>query len=148
MTQRYLESCSYAAGRRAFLLKASALGAGLLLPVTGSAAQIKTLQGKVTVNGKPAAKGTPIKPGDKVATGAGAKLAFVIGQDAFLLRENSRLELQKAGSGGAAVVSGLRILTGALLAVFGKGNRDIRTATATIGIRGTGVYLESEPDAS
>ena len=33
-----------------------------------------------------------------------------------------------------------------MLAVFGKSKHQINTPTATIGIRGTGVYLEASPD--
>jgi hypothetical protein len=129
-------------GRRRFLHAAIALGAALCLPRPVRAAQVRVLEGKVTVNGKPATKATPVRPGDVIVTGRGAKLVFVLGEDAFLLRENSRLSLDKSGGGSSAVVSGLRILTGALLAVFGKGQRSVVTSTATIGIRGTGVYLE------
>jgi len=44
-------------------------------------------------------------------------------------------------------VTGLRVVTGAVLSVFATGERKtIRTPTATIGIRGTGVYVEIEPD--
>ena len=39
------------------------------------------------------------------------------------------------------------MLTGALLGVFGKGGpRQLLTATATAGIRGTGVYVEASPE--
>jgi hypothetical protein len=133
-------------GRRRFLYAAIALGTTLCLPRAVRAAQVRVLEGRVTVNGKAARTATPIRPGDVVVTGPGAKLVFVLGEDAFLLRENSRLSLDKSGAGGSAVVSGLRILTGALLAVFGKGERRIVTSTATIGIRGTGVYLEAASD--
>jgi len=36
------------------------------------------------------------------------------------------------------------VLTGGLLAVFGKGNRQIETSVATAGIRGTGCYIQAE----
>jgi hypothetical protein len=43
------------------------------------------------------------------------------------------------------LVSSLRVVTGALLSVFEPGKeKQIRTATAAIGIRGTGVYVELE----
>jgi hypothetical protein len=129
-------------GRRRFLFAAVALGTTLCLPRAVRAAQVRVLEGKVTVNGKTAGIATPIRPGDVVVTGQVAKLVFVVGEDAFLLRGNSRLSLDKPEGGDSAVVGGLRILTGALLAVFGKGQRRIMTSTATIGIRGTGVYLE------
>jgi hypothetical protein len=105
---------------------------------------VRALQGKVSVNGKPLKASTPIRPGDVLVSGAGARLVFVVGEDAFLLRQNSRLTLDKSGAGGSAAISGLRILTGALLAAFGKGQRRLVTATATIGIRGTAVYIEAD----
>ena len=48
----------------------------------------------------------------------------------------------------SGLVSGLRLLTGALLSVFGKREHHFSTPTATIGIRGTGLYVESEPEFS
>jgi hypothetical protein len=48
--------------------------------------------------------------------------------------------------GDDAFVNQLRLLTGALLSVFGKGPRYVSAPTSTIGIRGTGLYVEAEPD--
>ncbi|MBF0623934.1 MAG: hypothetical protein HQL82_03910 [Magnetococcales bacterium] len=42
--------------------------------------------------------------------------------------------------------NGLLLKLGSLLAVFGSGPKQISTITATIGIRGTGLYLEAEPE--
>jgi len=39
----------------------------------------------------------------------------------------------------------VQLVTGGLLAVFGGGEHRLTTATATVGIRGTGAYMESEP---
>jgi len=44
------------------------------------------------------------------------------------------------------LAGGLRLLAGKLLAVFAPGPVRIQTATATVQIRGTGVYVESEPN--
>src|SRR5713101_1782571 len=123
------------------------LGAGILPGVLRSAlAQakqgVRTVQGELSVNGKPAEPGTLVRPGDVIATGEGAYATFVVGQDAFLVREASRAEL--IGSG--VLVSALQLVTGKLLSVFGSGGeRRLVTATATIGIRGTGAYIEAEP---
>ena len=95
------------------------------------------VRGDARVNGEPANQGQEIRTGDTVTTGPGAELVFVIGRDAYMVRERSSLTF------GADV---LRVLTGAVLSVFGKGTpRRIETTTATIGIRGTGVYVEAEP---
>jgi hypothetical protein len=142
--------------RRAFLLKA--LAAGLLAWSGGATGQLfgrrpqplpagrsvyETI-GAVTVNGQPATAETRIGASDRVETGAGAQAIFVIGTDAFLLREKSRLEL----AGDGLVVNALRVATGALLSVFGRGSKRVLTTTAAMGIRGTGLYVESEPERS
>ena len=133
-------------GRRRALL--ALLGAGLPAALQralaqGSAAQgVRSVQGEVMVNGKLAEPGTLVRPGDAVATGGGALAVFVVGQDAFLMRENSRA----AFAGGETLASVLRLFTGKLLGVFGPGgDRNIVTSTATVGIRGTGGYFEAEP---
>ncbi|HRE17119.1 MAG TPA: hypothetical protein PLW86_08635 [Rhodocyclaceae bacterium] len=102
---------------------------------------IYQLSGTVTLNGKPAAEGMPVNPGDTLVTGANSRAIYVIGQDAYLQRDNSTVSIL-----GTTVTSGLRILSGKLLSVFGKGNKQLQTSTATIGIRGTGCYIESEPE--
>lgn len=77
------------------------------------------------------------RAGDRIVTGPGESIAFVVERDAMLLRQNSTLEL---------VRQGFRLVTGAVLSVFGPGGRrELKTTTATLGIRGTGVYLEAEP---
>lgn len=140
--------------RRAFLRKA--LAAGVLGAVSASAwAQlfgrrpyplpstqpIYELTGRVTINGQPATLQSRLGRGDTVETAAGARITFVVGSDAYLLRERSRLEVP------GAVAGVMRLVTGALLSVFGRGEeKRLRVPTATIGIRGTGVYLEADPE--
>ena len=48
------------------------------------------------------------------------------------------------GVGAGATQNVLRVVTGKLLSVFGKGARSIQVSTATVGIRGTGCYIEDE----
>jgi hypothetical protein len=104
---------------------------------------VHRLRGDVRINGAPATEGMDVKAGDVVTTGAGSEVVFVTGKDAFLVRANSRVEAQ--GVLGALVLSGLRLVTGAVLSVFPRGEpKTLRTPTATIGIRGTAVYLEAE----
>ena len=101
------------------------------------------VRGDVRINGTPAKEGMDVKAGDVITTGSGSETVFVAGKDAFLIRANSRVEAQ--GAVGALVLSGLRIVTGAVLSVFVPGEpKSLRTATATIGIRGTAVYVEAE----
>src|SRR4249920_2916751 len=129
--------------RRALL--ALATGIGLHPALRAALAQtqakegVRTIKGEVSVNGKPTALGALIRPGDTIEVGKDAIAAFVAGQDAFLLRSNSRAEL--VGSG--ALVAAVQLVTGGLLSVFGGGEHRLATSTATIGIRGTGAYMEA-----
>ena len=103
---------------------------------------VARVRGEATVAGRPAKRGMEVKPDDVVTTGRDGQLVFVVGRDAFLARSNSRIELSGAA---VAAVSALRIVSGALLSVFEPGGgRRIQTSTATIGIRGTGIYVEVE----
>jgi len=77
-----------------------------------------------------------------VETGKGARAIFVVGSDAFLLRADSRLEMK----GSDTFVNVLRLITGALLSVYGGGPRTVTGPNAVLGIRGTGLYVEAEPD--
>jgi len=112
---------------------------------------IHRLQGDVRVNGNPATLDTMIGPADRVETGADGLVIFAVGQDAFILRANSTLELSP-GAASAGTVSAsagrMRVLTGALLSVFGKSEHTVETPVASIGIRGTGLYVESAPEES
>lgn len=105
------------------------------------------IKGTVLVNDRTASEKMPLKAGDVIVTGRGAELVFVANKDAFLVRENTRLEL--GGSAGAIILTGFRVITGAVLSVFERGRpKRVITSTATVGIRGTGLYVESEPTRS
>jgi hypothetical protein len=74
--------------------------------------------------------------GDRISTGGDGQLLIVVGRDAMLVRRSSTLNV---------VANGFRLVTGAVLSVFSPGrSRQVTTPTATIGIRGTAVYLEAE----
>lgn len=106
------------------------LGAAGLLLVGDSSAQGRLEQG---IREK---KGGVRVAGERISTGPDGHLLIVVGRDAMLVRRNSTLDV---------VANGFRLVTGAVLSVFGRGrSRELRTATATIGIRGTAVYLEAE----
>lgn len=132
--------------RRALVALATAIGLPAALRVALAQNQakqgVRTVKGDVSVNGKPAAADTLVRAGDTVVLANGALATFVVGQDAFLMRGSSRAEL--IGSG--LLVSAVQLITGKLLGVFGSGGeRRLVTATASIGIRGTGAYMEAEP---
>ena len=102
------------------------------------------VSGRVLVNNQEATLRTPVRVGDTVETAGNAEAVFVIAQDAFMLRGGSRMVIETPPSG---LTSSLRLVTGKVLSVFGRGRPTrIATSTATIGIRGTGVYTESDPE--
>jgi hypothetical protein len=104
------------------------------------------VSGRVLVNNQQASLQTPVRVGDTVETAGNAEAVFVVAADAFMLRGGSRMviETPPAASG---LASSLRLVTGKVLSVFGRGRPTrIATTTATIGIRGTGVYTESDPE--
>ncbi len=146
--------------RRDLLVKALSAGvfaaagpAGLIQPVHAMGKipdklepgkSIYDMRGNVAVNGNKATLDTQIKPNDTVTTGRRSHVVFAVGKDAFILRSNSRLEL----SGSELVINTLRLVTGKLLSVFGKTRHKMHTPNATIGIRGTGIYVEGDPEQS
>jgi hypothetical protein len=131
--------------RRDFLLQSAACGAALLLPATSNAGRLHEFNGEVMVNGRLASRANEVRPLDVIKTGTSGRIVLVMGKDAFLIRANSEVEI--LGKPKALVLTGLRMLTGALLGVFGNGgSRQLLTATATAGIRGTGIYVEASPE--
>jgi len=105
------------------------------------------LSGDVRVNDRPATMRTQITPSDTIATGKSSEIVFVVGAHSYILRGDSRMELRGRQEGTSFITDSLRLLTGRLLAVMGRtpGGLRMQTVTATIGIRGTGVYLEADP---
>ncbi len=106
---------------------------------------IVELEGDALLNGERLRPQTVVQTGDMLETGPQSRLIFVIGNSSFHVRQNSRLTVERGSS--LNVVSLLRLLTGAVVSVWGKGNdRRIVTPTVTAGIRGTGVYTEVFPE--
>ncbi len=103
---------------------------------------IYRLRGDVLVDGTTATVDTTVTADSTVQTGRNGRIMFVVGTEAFLLRANSRMQLTSERSG--ALTRSLRLLSGKLLSVFGSNRFRAETPMATIGIRGTGVYLESD----
>jgi hypothetical protein len=106
------------------------------------------LTGQVFINGEAASLDTFIQATAEIKTGPKSEIIFVVGEDAHIVRENSVVQL----SGQGTVESGLKVLTGKILSVFGKRKKGetviVDTSTATIGIRGTGLYVESSEESS
>jgi RNase P/RNase MRP subunit p29 len=111
------------------------------LPAT---AGVNSLTGSASVNGLAAKVGTPVKPGDRVVTGKSSMAVVVVGKDAYLMREGTQVVFEPNQS-SPGIVGKVLVATGKLLSVFDKRAGEgisIRAQTATIGIRGTGCYLE------
>ncbi|MEQ1440182.1 FecR domain-containing protein [Fontimonas sp. SYSU GA230001] len=146
--------------RRAFLVRALSLGwlaggagwqldalAGVFGELPGKLPEgrsVFSIDGEVWVNGQRASRDTVIGPDDHVRTGDRSALVAVVGQDALILRANSELQL----GAGRATRRFFRLVTGAMLSVFGRRDEplEIRAPTVTIGIRGTGVYTEADAE--
>lgn len=118
---------------------------GQLLAADRIAPGVRTVSGEVSVNGNAATQGAQVRAGDSVVTGPNGDVVFVVGRDAFMIRPDSRVDLLRRGN--SSLLTGLRIVTGRILSVFSPGRRrEIEAVTATIGIRGTGIYIEAAPD--
>jgi hypothetical protein len=102
---------------------------------------VARVDGPVTVNGKLAKPGMPVQSGDRIVTGRSAQAVIVVGKDAMLLRDQTAVELSGAGE----ILAMITVLSGKVLAVFGKKDLTVKTGPAAIGIRGTGAYFEVEP---
>lgn len=140
--------------RREFLLRLLAAGAFALSPASFAEPQrevpdklpagksLYRLKGSLRINGEAATAESLIGNNDTLTTGPDSQAIFVVGKDAFLLHENSELLLS---GDDHLLVSGLRLVTGGLLSVFGRSRHEIETPTATIGIRGTGLFVKVIP---
>jgi hypothetical protein len=104
------------------------------------------ISGEVQVNGQRATLDTRIAGGSTIQTGRDSELVYAVGQSAYIARPNTEIVVE-ATTADSPIVTGLRLLAGKLLSVFPSG-RPVRlqTKVASIGIRGTGVYLESDPE--
>lgn len=143
---RSLGTGLFAAG--AFGINFPAMAMGQIPRELPPGKSVYKLNGKVTVDTITATLDTKITPTSVIETGKSSNIIFIVGKDAFILRENSRLELQ----GDDVILKTLRLVSGKLLSVFGQRRRkerlDVKTTVAHIGIRGTGIYVEAEPDKS
>lgn len=124
------------------------------LPVGQS---IYRISGQATVNGKEATKQTRVNPGDTVQTAKDSELIFAVNSHAMILRSDSHLVIEttpnkaaqqdaERNTASSLLINGLRLLTGKLLTVSRNTPMRVSTVTATIGVRGTGFYVESGPE--
>ena len=112
----------------------------------------RQIKGEVLLNGRRISheqlegpEGVLVPSDSIISTGSAGAAVFVIGRDAFLIRGNSRIELKpNLLNGKQDEISGFNLKSGAILSVFARKKRTLRTLSAVIGIRGTGVYLETD----
>lgn len=157
--------------RRRLLL--AMLGLGTVASLPGYAAQysrlpaklpqgqfIYRLFGDVQINGIAVTLKTQIKAGDTITTGDRSFVIFVFAEDAFILRSNSEMvvrpdtgvvkpKVQQPASKPllmSALPTAYSLRKGKALSVMASRQTRISTPSAVIGIRGTGVYVEAEPD--
>jgi hypothetical protein len=134
--------------RRKFLMTAAVLPlvAIILLKALAAIGQIHEIEGDVFINQIKINSTSKIRNGDEIVVSKNGKLVFIMGEDAFLVRGGSTLQVYSEE--GSKVISALRLVGGAMLGIFGKRKTTTRifTATATIGIRGTAVYVAVSPD--
>lgn len=132
--------------RRSFLAAAAAWTAagGFSAAQAQERSNIIELQGDALLNGARLLPEHTIQSGDRISTGPDTTLVFVVGNASFKVRQNTQMAVERGGSINA--VSVLRLLSGAVASVWGRGSpRMIVTPTLTAGIRGTGVYTEVAP---
>lgn len=106
---------------------------------------IYRLFGDVTVNDKAANFQSKISANDTVKTGSNSEVVFVVGGQSMILNSNSHLELRAAES-DSFLISAMRLVAGKILSVSRSKGTRVSTPTATIGIRGTGYYVEADPE--
>lgn len=108
---------------------------------------IYRLNGEATVNGQAATLKTKVAPGDTIKTGKDSEIIFVVNSQSMILRSESHLVIEATKKEDASLlVKGLRMLAGKLLTVSRDTPMRVDTPTATIGIRGTGFYVEADPE--
>ncbi|MBL6957777.1 MAG: hypothetical protein ISR52_02265 [Rhodospirillales bacterium] len=125
-------------------LKASALGLTGLLPRPLKAMVkpgMRRIAGSVRVNGAAVQQGFIVAPGDTVTTGPDGEAVMVIDANAYLMRPGSEVIFPERGVADKV----LTVVSGKILSVFGPGRLVIDTPLASIGIRGTGCYVEASP---
>jgi len=127
--------------RRNFLIKSlTATAFVTTIAYTKNIRKNIRFRGKILVNGKPLSRNTKITANSIVQTrGKNSVAKFVIGKDAFRVGENAKVSFK-----GKNKVSSIRVYKGTLLGAFKKGRkRKITTTNATMGIRGTAVFVDA-----
>ena len=103
------------------------------------------ISGEVMIDGNKGTLDSKIQGGSVIKTAANSELVYVVGESAYIARPQTEIVVETAPQ--SAIVTGLRLLAGKLLSVFPSGRPvKMTTRVASIGIRGTGVYMEADPE--
>jgi len=103
------------------------------------------ISGEVQINGQRGTLESKIGGGSTIQTGRDSELVYVVGESAYIARPNTEIVIETPKD--SVLVTGLKLLTGKLLSVFPSRHPvQLTTKVASIGIRGTGVYMESDPE--
>lgn len=140
-------TCGADRTRRAALIRLAALGSAALFGRGRPAAamgmaegRLHQAEGEVRINGRIAEAGAAVAAGDLIGAGPGGRAVFTLGDDAFLLRSDGAVSVSDRDG-----VRELSLERGRVLSVFGPKRITLKTSHASVGIRGTGAYLEAEP---
>ncbi len=115
----------------------------LLFPGAAVAAdrgKVAFLEGTLTVNGKPAVQGTPVREGDRLKTGQGSRADVVMESD-VRMRLFGKTDLVIPAESRRNPV---RLLAGRLLSIVTGRPYSVQGDTAVAGVRGTTFYVASE----
>lgn len=103
------------------------------------------IEGRVMINGKVVQNDKKVNLGDFIQTGENSTIKFNVGKDAFMVKANSKISIKEEKSG----VKTLNVVTGGVVGVFKKGSKyNLKTHNMTAGVRGTGIYLESDNNST
>jgi hypothetical protein len=135
--------------RRGFLQAAAtwtALG-GLAAAHAQQRGNVVELVGEVLLNGQRLRPGQSVQTSDRIETGPDSQLLFVMGNASFLVRQNSRLSMERGAT--LMSVSVLRLLAGGVVGAWSRGShRQLVLPGLTAGIRGTGTYASGAREAA
>lgn len=112
-----------------------AFGAGQRL-----AEGVNKVSGNLYINGKLAIPGDSVPLGATVTTDSASEAVVVVGGHAFLVHEKTEVVMP-----GAQIANDvMTLVAGKLLSVFDEGPKTLNTPFASIGIRGTGIYMDAD----
>lgn len=135
---------SISISRRRFMQTFIAIPILLTLPISAFAStDIHQLHGNVFIDNRKASLDTRIRAGSKIVVAHDGELVFSNGQDAFLLRGGTAIEL----IGGSPRLTGMRLLTGSVIASLDSRSKPFRfvSSVAIVTITSGNLHLAAEP---